>query len=330
MEVVSNLLTETSNEELKKVIARELQKIKLIPLDMFSAKEAINNIMTAEILKKNINFQRTIPSLMSLNLESVSTRSKFRFDDYYKRFYKSRNRGFDFEGMIAGFLDGDIADDKNSPYDINVKGVRLSLKTLNSESESPVIRSLTGTIKKYYDNYEGSEENKLLLKSIISTNNPIKGLVDSGNDDMKNIAEDIVTESLMGVDAILIGVPKENNVIYLYYFTKENIANLSTIKGAVVAPKSTGSKQLRMSSSILPEADLFGKITFPILTDEDYSSFLIGDETTNQTIDILNKLGNKYGVNGLGGQLPQDIVMDLAKSQQFITDMNFILNSSEE
>ncbi len=40
-------------------------------------------------------------------------------------------------------------------------------------------------------------------------------------------------------------------------------------------------------------------------------------------------LGNKYGVNSLGRQLPQDVVMDLAKSQAFITDMNFILGSKE-
>lgn len=330
MEVVSNLLTETSNEELKKVIARELQKIKLIPLDMFSAKEAINNIMTAEILRKNINFQRTIPSLMSLNLENVSIRSQFRFDDYYKRFYKSRNRGFDFEGMIAGFLNGDISEDQNSPYDITANNLKLSLKTLKGEEESVVIKSLTGDIKKYYLNYQGSEENKDLLKSILDTDNPIKNLVDSGNDDMKNVAEDIVMETLKGIDGVLIGIPRENNTIYLHYFTKEKIAYLATIKGAVISPKSYGSKQLRMSSTILSDADLTGKIVFPSLTEKDYEEFLVGDETTDRTIRILNKLGNKYGVNGLGGQLPQDIVMDLAKSQQFITDMNFILNSSEE
>ena len=81
------LLNEMEGQDLKKIIARELQKIKLIPLDMFSAKEAISNIIEAEISRKTINFNRTIESLMSLDLRNVTTRSKFRFDNYYKRFY---------------------------------------------------------------------------------------------------------------------------------------------------------------------------------------------------------------------------------------------------
>jgi hypothetical protein len=73
-----------------------------------------------------------------------------------------------------------------------------------------------------------------------------------------------------------------------------------------------------------------GSIIFPNMTDEDYEAFLIGDDTTKATIDVLNKFGGKYGVKGLGGQLPQDIVMDLAKSQQFITDMGFILGNENK
>ena len=105
---------------------------------------------------------------------------------------------------------------------------------------------------------------------------------------------------------------------------------LSTLKGVIMAPKTKGSKQLRLSSNILPEADMTGSIIFPNMTDEDYEAFLIGDDTTKATIDVLNKFGGKYGVKGLGGQLPQDIVMDLAKSQQFITDMGFILGNENK
>ena len=114
-------------------LSRELQKIRLIPLDMFGAKAAINNIIDAEITRNTIDFNKTIPSLMSLDLSNVSVRSKFRFDDYYKRFFKSRNRGFDFEGMIAGFLDATISEDINSPFDITTSGNKISLKTLNDK-----------------------------------------------------------------------------------------------------------------------------------------------------------------------------------------------------
>lgn len=330
MEVVSLLLNEMPKEDLKRVMARELQKIKLIPLDMFSAKEAINNIIYAEIGRKTINFNRTIASLMSLNLSNVTTRSKFRFDNYYKRFYVSRNRGFDFEGMIAGFLDGDISESKSSPFDVDVKGNRLSLKTLNSETESVVIKSISNSLKSYYNTYDGSPENKEALLNIFNSENPIKELVNSENNDMVNIAEDVVRLALEGIDSLLIGVPKENNRVNLYYFTKERLVQLATLKGVIMAPKTKGGKQLRLSSGILSDADLTGSIIFPNMTDKDYESFLIGDDTTKATVDVLNRFGRKYGVNGLGGQLPQDIVMDLAKSQEFITDMGFILGNQNK
>jgi hypothetical protein len=297
---------------------------------MFSAKQAISNIIDAEIERKTIDFNRTISSLMTLDLTNVTTRSKFRFDNYYKRFYVSRNRGFDFEGMIAGFLNGDISENKNSPFDIMVKDNRISLKTLNNESESVVVKSISESLKKYFSTYNGSPENKEELSVIFKSTNPLKFLVDSKNNDLVNIAEDVVRMTLDGIDSLLIGIPKENNTLDLYYFSKEKIVQMATYRGVLLAPKTSGAKQLRLSSSILSDADATGTIVFPNLTDEDYENFLIGDETTSTTIEVLNKFGNKYGIRGLGTQLPQDIVMDLAKSEQFITDMNFIIGGQNE
>ena len=193
---------------------------------------------------------------MSLNLSNVTTRSKFRFDNYYRRFYVSRNRGFDFEGMIAGFLDGNISESKSSPFDVATKGNNISLKTLNNETESVVVKSISTSLKTYYNEYNGSPENKEELLKIFNSENPIKELVNSENNDMVNIAEDVVRLSLEGIDSLLIGIPKENNRVDLYYFTKERLVYLSTLKGVIMAPKNKGSKQLRLSSSILPEADI--------------------------------------------------------------------------
>ena len=55
----------------------------------------------------------------------------------------------------------------------------------------------------------------------------------------------------------------------------------------------------------------------------------MGDDDTTRTIQTLDAFGRKYGINGLGRQLPQDVVMDLAKSESFITDMSFILGKKE-
>lgn len=329
MEYLDSLINEDENKDMARAMSRELQKIRLIPLDMLSAKEAISNIIMAEISRKTINFDRTIPSLMNLDLTNVTIRNKFRFDNYYKRFLQSRNRGFDFEGLIAGFLDADISTDKNSAFDITTNGNKVSLKTLKSESESVVIKSIASNVSNYIKNYRGDEENRQDAISALMSNNPIKYLIDSDNQDLINIAEDIVKTTLGNIDSVLIGVPKADNKINLYYFTKEKIVTLATTKGYLMAPKTTGAKQLRLSSKILSQADSTGQIIFPNLTQEDYQNFLIGDDTRNKTVDTLNKFGNKYGVNGLGRQLPQDVIMDLAKSENFITDMNFILGNQE-
>lgn len=329
MEYLDSLINEDENKDMARAMSRELQKIRLIPLDMLSAKEAISNIIMAEVSRKTINFDRTLPSLMNLDLSNVTIRNKFRFDNYYKRFLQSRNRGFDFEGLIAGFLDADISTDKNSAFDITTNGNKVSLKTLKSESESVVIKSIASNVSNYIKNYRGDEENRQDAISALMSSNPIKYLIDSDNQDLINIAEDIVKTTLGNIDSVLIGVPKADNKINLYYFTKEKIVTLATTKGYLMAPKTTGAKQLRLSSKILSQADITGKITFPYLTQEDYQSFLIGDEKRNKTVDTLNKFGNKYGVNGLGRQLPQDVIMDLAKSENFITDMNFILGKQK-
>ena len=54
---------------------------------------------------------------------------------------------------------------------------------------------------------------------------------------MVNIAEDVVRLSLEGIDSLLIGIPKENNRVDLYYFTKERLVYLSTLKGVIMDPK---------------------------------------------------------------------------------------------
>ena len=97
--VVSNL-SESRTQDLGKLKAKELQKIRLINLDMRAAKEAIVNIMKGESEEKgNIHYDFSIESFMSLDLntENITVRNKFRFHDYFERFYSSRHRGYDFE-----------------------------------------------------------------------------------------------------------------------------------------------------------------------------------------------------------------------------------------
>lgn len=328
--IAESILKEMSDKELDRLMARELQKIRLIPLDMFAAKEAISNIMDAEIKRGNINFNRQITGLMSLDLSNVTIRNKFRFDNYYRRFYKSRSRGFDFEGLIAGLLDAEISENKNSPYDIvTTDGGLQSLKTLNSLSESPVLKSMKTNFKYYLENFKGDKEYKKELISIFTQDNPLRFLVDSMDPVFLDIARDILTNALAEIDGMLVGIPMSDQRIKMFYFSKEKLIELGLQSGMIMAPKTKGAMQIRFSSKIFKDPTISGELLFPDLTKKDYEEFLIGDDTTTRTIQTLDDLGMKYGVKGLGAQLPQDVVMDLAKSDAFITDMSFILGNKE-
>jgi len=328
--IAESILKEMSDKELDRLMARELQKIRLIPLDMFAAKEAISNIMDAEIKRGNINFNRQITGLMSLDLSNVTIRNKFRFDNYYRRFYKSRSRGFDFEGLIAGLLDAEISENKNSPYDIvTTDGGLQSLKTLNSLSESPVLKSMKTNFKYYLENFKGDKEYKKELISIFTQDNPLRYLVDSLDPVFLDIARDILTNALAEIDGMLVGIPMSDQRIKMFYFSKEKLIELGLQSGMIMAPKTKGAMQIRFSSKIFKDPTISGELLFPDLTKKDYEEFLIGDDTTTRTIQTLDDLGMKYGVKGLGAQLPQDVVMDLAKSDAFITDMSFILGNKE-
>ena len=328
--IAESILNEMSDKELDRLMARELQKIRLIPLDMFAAKEAISNIITAEVSRGTINFNRQITGLMSLDLSTVTLRNKFRFDNYYRRFVNSRSRGFDFEGLIAGLLDAEISESKISPYDIiTTDGGLQSLKTLNSLSESPVLKSIKTNFKYYLENFQGDDEYRRELESIIKQDNPLRFLVDSSDPIFLDIAKDILTNALSEIDGMLVGIPMKDQRIKMFYFSKEKLIELGLQAGMIMAPKSKGAMQIRFSSKIFKDPTISGELFFPDLTKKDYENFLIGDDNTTRTIQTLDAFGRKYGINGLGSQLPQDVVMDLAKSESFITDMSFIIGDKK-
>ena len=328
--IAESILNEMSDKELDRLMARELQKIRLIPLDMFAAKEAISNIITAEVSRGTINFNRQITGLMSLDLSTVTLRNKFRFDNYYRRFVNSRSRGFDFEGLVAGLLDAEISESKISPYDIiTTDGGLQSLKTLNSLSESPVLKSIKTNFKYYLENFQGDDEYRRELESIIKQDNPLRFLVDSSDPIFLDIAKDILTNALSEIDGMLVGIPMKDQRIKMFYFSKEKLIELGLQAGMIMAPKSKGAMQIRFSSKIFKDPTISGELFFPDLTKKDYENFLIGDDNTTRTIQTLDAFGRKYGINGLGSQLPQDVVMDLAKSESFITDMSFIIGDKK-
>jgi Fe-Mn family superoxide dismutase len=325
--VTENLQEQQPKNDTDLIISRELQKLRPIPTEMYAAKEALNQIVRAEISRGNLDFNRTIEGLFNMNLSNVTIRNKYRFNNYYYRFYRSRTRGLDFEGMIAGFLDADISDDINSPYDLITKdGRKISMKVVRNLTESPVLKSAKGNIKNFIDSYNGSDENKRMLEVQKDNENLLSFLINSGNNDYINIAEDLIDFILPEIDGLLIGIPNENFNIDIFYFDRDGIKSLALEEGNLGAPKTKGSQQIRFKKSVFQKTPssgtkLVGKIYFPIISEEEYKSFLLGDEKTQETLDLLNQLGKKYNVKNFGGNIPQDIVHTFTKSELFKQDI---------
>jgi len=315
--------------DLKKVMSRELQKIRLIPLDAEAANDAINNIIIAEI-NRGLVFSRTIDGLMTLDLSNVSERSKFRFNNYYQRFVRSRTRGYDFEGLISGLLGGDLSEGLSTPYDLTTpQNEKISCKIVRSTEEAVVLKGVSYSLDNYIKNYNGSEENKEELIQMYNSDNPIDFLIKSENQDFKNIAEDLIDNLLLDVDGMLLGIPNNEMFISLFYFDKEKLKNILKIPGMTIKPKTKGSTQIRFSTKILNLTDevgpVKGQITFPTISQLEYSEFLIGDEKTKEILNMFNSVGDKYGVSGLGNNIPQDIIQKLSKNERFKFDLKRLL-----
>jgi Fe-Mn family superoxide dismutase len=325
-ESITKLIVENENLEpdLKKSMSRELQKIRLIPLDAEAASEAVNNIITAEIERGNLNFNRTLEGLMTLNLSNVSERSKYRFNNYFQRFVKSKTRGFDFEGMVTGFLDGELAISKSSPFDVSTsQGDKLSCKIVRDINERISIKSIKKSVNDYILNYSGSEENKGELLRISQFPNFLELLITTENQDLKNQAEDILEFLLIDITGLLVGIPNSVKTgINLYYYDKNRIIDFVKTPGILNAGRSKESQTLSLSTKILKmDTTMSGFIQFPIVSTDEYKEFLIGDEKTKEVISLFNSLGERYGVARLGDNIPQDIIRDLSKNERFKFDL---------
>jgi len=313
--------------DLKYAMDRELQKIRLIPLDAEAASVAINNIITAEI-NRGLNFNRTIQGLMSLDLSDTSERTQFRFNNYYQRFIKSRTRGFDFEALVSGLLGGQLSDSLDTPYDvITPNNEYISCKIIKDSSQAPTLKNIRSVTDQYIKNYTGDEDNKQkLIDYLEGGKDLIYNLVNSGNSDLINIGEDLIEKSLEGITGMLLGIPKNDFKINLYYYSKEKLKNILKLNGYTNKSRSLGTTQIRFSTKILKleggdVGPIKGSIQFPEKTYDEYVEFLIGDDKTKEILNIFNTLGAKYGVSNLGGNIPQDVIRDLSKNYRFKRDI---------
>lgn len=265
---------------------------------------------------------------MTLDLNTVSERSKYRFNNYFQRFVKSKTRGFDFEGMVAGFLDGNLALSLNSPFDvITPMGDQISCKVVRNTSEKVSLKSIRKSTQAYISAYSGSEENKRELERLSEYPNFVELLTTHKNPDIRNQSEDILSFLLKEITGLLIGVPNyQRTGIELYYYDKSKLIALSNTPDLLNTSKTKGGQTITFSAKILKlDKTMEGFIQFPIVTQEQYAEFLIGDEKTKEIVNIFNTMGEKYGVPRLGDNIPQDIIRNLSKNERFKLDIRRIL-----
>lgn len=326
------LLKEDTDQELdlKNRMKRELQKIRLIPLDSEAATDAINNIITSSIERGYLKYDRTLMGLMSLDLNNVSERSRYRFNNYYIRWVKSKTRGYDFEALIAGLLGGEMAAALNSPYDVVSRfGDKVSCKVVRNKSEKISLKSVRRSVELFVKNYTGSEENKAILMDLAKYPNFVDLVLRHENQDIRNVGEDMLGDLLSEITGMLVGVPDPNSYqIELIYFNKDALINAAKIPDMLRTGKQSGSQTITFSSKILKLDNpniIKGRIQFPNISLQEYSDFLIGDENTQEILNLFDMFGKKYGVDNLGSNIPQDIIRDLSKNQRFKLDLKRLL-----
>jgi hypothetical protein len=162
------------------------------------------------------------------------------------------------------------------------------------------------------------------------TPNPIKYLINNPNQDFRNIGEDLIDFLLKDIDGLLIGIPNTNHTISLYYYGTDKLKNILKLPGMTINPKTKESKSIRFSSKLLKlDSSNFitqkGLLRFPNISQQEYSEFLIGTDKTKEILDLFNTLGQKYGINRLGDNIPQDIIRNLSQNEKFKIDIGRIL-----
>ena len=147
------------------------------------------------------------------------------------------------------------------------------------------------------------------------------------NQDIRNCAEDILNKLLEEITGMLVGIPSgSENKINLYYFDRNKLIQLAKIPEMLMAAKTKGSQTITFSSKILEyKPTMTGQIKFPILSQDEYVSFLSNTPETTKIVDLMNFFGEKYGVSRLGDNIPQDVIRSLSKNERFKLDLSRIV-----
>ena len=279
-----------------------------IPLQRMVASKVIkllfdyNNIKHPSILK-NKNVDLTKFGKEGDNQEHSYLKNKLRFEDYLSSFMgkgiKNKtgdtvNRGFDFEGLVAGIFNGKISDKTSSKWDVDFGGRKgkHSIKFLSGPEQNPTLTTITNVYKEMLgDSYVSdtnlykNEPKKYLkiLKQLEETG--IFGIISSSNiKKYTEVIEEILTKSFENVEYFTIGYPvvvnEKNKIILKVISTQSMVKAILSDDDALRAPKKVKKHEIRLSHKIFKDGSEYVKNTFtidiPETTDDEIKDIYVG------------------------------------------------------
>ena len=172
------------------------------------------------------------------------------------------SRGFNFEGLIAGFFNGRISFDPNSTYDLSIENVgNCSVKFVDDMSQSPRLTNISDILKndddvKNLKSYNILLENGIydLIKSKEKGNwksNFNKLGYDLTFNEMMEDIKFVLTKVFEEVDYFIIGYPKDD-VIIISVIEKNKMIDF-ILENGLNSPKGSNYNEVRVSSNVYKE-----------------------------------------------------------------------------
>ena len=268
-------------EELTKMLASTYGKISI---DKFDASDTIKRLVNTEWKYRKdpeLPTRFRIDGLASdTNLNDMKPSNKVRMYNYLESLLTSKTiRGDSFEGLIAGLFNGVVSSTKNTKFDVTIptdktvgNDIKLSIKFIDNEKESPVLGNVRQNIIDHIDSMEIPDTDKSDMLDM----NLFDVMEEIGHRDFATI----LNSAFDDVTHFLIGFPGDGLNIN-YYIIEKNYLFTNWIEDTSMqaSPKQKGSYQIRLN---LPQSEALkgNKFTIiaPTITQDDLDYLRITNE----------------------------------------------------
>ena len=233
-----------------------------------------------------VNDGEFYPFGQDVDLKHVAPHDKVRFTDYFDSLLQFKDiRGFNFEGLLVGLFGGELERKRDSKYDIEINGQRLSIKFLDHSSKAPELGS--------YKSWENTSLGAEILEA-----GGLRDLFQGDDEELKADVFDTIVGS--NIDGWVIAFPDKTtnpSAIICNYISKGNMKEL-LLEGYAVAPKAgiaRGKFSLALSSNFKYEDDYVDtfKIILPKMTIRELEEIMRNEKEDIWAEKVFGEAGSK-------------------------------------